>query len=194
MPTTPTSDSAPTVACRCQPVPRLTVVPGGNQPPGERIRVAKAEPCPDCAEQAAADAGGWQDEPAAGPPAERLLLWSEQLLEAHGPQIAGRWARAVAMLARQALETVLAERYATALPAARSAAVGHPAGSSLPPRGDRPVGDELLTARVDHTWRTLSRACAQPDETAPGPAQLRRWVDSVHAIVAALDTAAPSSP
>lgn len=185
-PTTPTEDPEdPATVCHCQQVPRLTVVPGGSSPPDRRIRIARTAPCPRCATP---------EEPAAAPTTERLLLWAEQLLEAHGPRIAGRWARAAAMLSRQALESILAARGATVFPAAHPAVVGHPAGSSLPVAVDRSLGDELLTARVDHTWRTLSRACAQPDETAPTAAQLRRWLDSVHAIDAALATVPTPDP
>jgi hypothetical protein len=179
----PPSDST----CACRQVPRLTLVPGGDDTP-RRVRVETGEPelCPRCAADEA-DPGGAEME---GPSAAQVLLWADQLLAAHGPGIAGRWARTVAMLSRQALETILAERCAGVLPAARSAVIGHPAGSSMAPRFDQVTIDELLTARIDHTWRTLSRACAQPDETAPNAEQLRRWLDSVRAIGIAISTVA----
>jgi hypothetical protein len=182
---TPPSDST----CACRQIPRLTLVPGGDETP-RRVRVETREPelCARCAAQGSSDPGSAGE--LAGPSAGQVLLWADQLLDAHGPGIAGRWARTVAMLSRQALETILAERCAAALPAARSAAMGHPAGSSMAPTVGQVAIDELLIARIDHTWRTLSRACGQPDETAPSVEQLHRWLDSVRAIGIALGAAA----
>jgi hypothetical protein len=104
-------------------------------------------------------------------PAETLSM-ADRLLDRTDAATAGLWPRAAALLARQALEEALDERWRKKGPAL-----------------DRVttlcqliclqeyLDDEALAASVRQTWVELSEACHHhPYELAPTMAELRRWI------------------
>jgi hypothetical protein len=106
-----------------------------------------------------------------------LLAEARRLLHRATPETRGRWPRAAALLARQALETAVAEHgRARNLPLADCSAraqflylreTGHP-------------HQRDLTARAYHAWTALSRACHHHAyELAPTAAELEGWMGVV---------------
>lgn len=114
-----------------------------------------------------------------------LLAEARRLLHRTSPETRGLWPRAAALLARQALETALAD-YGRArnLPLEDCSAraqflylreTGHPKQRDL-------------TARAYHAWTALSGACHHHAyELAPTAAELERWMGVVGEWVAATE-------
>ena len=119
-----------------------------------------------------------------------LVKYARDLLQRAEPTTAGIWPRASALLARQALEEVLADLWRFRAPGlerlprrAQLLCVRH----CLPGTGDLP-------ARTQYAWSGLSRACHQhPYELPPTMAELAGWVDVVEELRNAVGTSAKRS-
>ena len=98
---------------------------------------------------------------------------STALLRRAEPSTAGLWPRASALLARQALEAVLADLWNVRAPGLERCPMRAQllcVEACLPKRGD-------LAARVRYAWAGLSRACHQhPYELPPTLSELTAWV------------------
>jgi hypothetical protein len=104
--------------------------------------------------------------------AAETLAIAERLLDRANAKTAGLWPRAAAVLAGQALEQGLDDRW-------------RPSGlplEHLPPKAEliylrEYLEDERLAASVRHAWNELSEACHHhPYELAPTAAELRQWI------------------
>jgi hypothetical protein len=117
--------------------------------------------------------------------AATLIRYARDLLRRVEPSTAGLWPRASALLARQALEAVLADLWRLRAPGvercparAQLLCVAH----CLPGSGDLPE-------RARYAWSGLSRACHQhPYELPPTVAELEGWVAIVEELRAAVLT------
>ena len=99
------------------------------------------------------------------------------------PATAGWWPRASALLARQALETTLAELWRVRAPGVEQCSMRAQllcVDGCLPDAGD-------LAARVRYAWAGLSRACHQhPYELPPTMSELAGWVAVVEELRVAI--------
>lgn len=94
--------------------------------------------------------------------------------------LAGVWPRAVALLARQALERGLDDLWGALAPRVR----GVSRHAQLVCLGAF-VSDAELVSDVRHAWHGLSRACHhQAYELSPTAGELTHWLDAVDRLVA----------
>ena len=94
--------------------------------------------------------------------------------------LAGIWPRAVALMARQALEQGLDDLWGAVAPRVREAS----RHAQLLCLGAF-VADEELVGGVRHAWHGLSRACHHHAyELPPTAAELERWLDAVERFLA----------
>jgi hypothetical protein len=104
-----------------------------------------------------------------------LLTWAEEVLHARTGVLAGCWARAVAILGRQALEALLRELWA-----ARNLSLDGCSTRAQLLCLRAYLDDPDLAAEIDHTWSALSNACHHhPYELAPTSQELARWLKAV---------------
>ena len=108
-----------------------------------------------------------------------LVDMADEILHAHVSAWGGAWARAVALLTRQALEGALDELWAAR-------------GVNLSPISAHAqliclrayLEDDALAAEVRYAWGALSRACHHhPYELAPTADELARWAVTVRALI-----------
>lgn len=111
-------------------------------------------------------------------PAE-LVEMADAILRDHASTWAGAWARAAALLTRQALEGALEELWAVrGVDLSRVSALAQ----LLCLRAY--LDDDALAAEVRYAWGALSRACHHhPYELAPTAEELARWAITVGALV-----------
>jgi hypothetical protein len=106
---------------------------------------------------------------------------ARQLLDRASPETAGLWARAAALLGRQALEIAVDDYWS-----ARKIPL-----SSCPTLQQliclrEYVHDADLAGRVHHAWNALSRACHHhPYELPPSASELDSWLEAVERWAAA---------
>jgi hypothetical protein len=107
-------------------------------------------------------------------PADTLAI-AKRLLERRNARTTGVWPRAVALLARQALEQSLDDFW-------------RERGIAIARLGTRPqliclsayVADAALAASVSHAWSSLTRACHHHAyEGASSADELRGWLEAV---------------
>ena len=108
-----------------------------------------------------------------------LVNMADAVLRAHGSAWGGSWARAVALLTRQALEGALDELW-------------NERGVNLSPVSAQAqliclrayLDDDTLAAEVRYAWGALSRACHHhPYELGPTADELARWVVTLRALI-----------
>ena len=113
---------------------------------------------------------------------EQLVLYTRDLLGRTDPDVAGLWQRAIAFLARQALEIAVARSLSSR---ARGAEVCSARAQLLC------LPEYISTATALEAavlWASLSRACHQhPYELAPTWDELAGWVDRVESLVEQLN-------
>jgi cytochrome c5 len=106
-----------------------------------------------------------------------LLSEARALTAQHDPRLAGAWQRAVALLARQALETAVAETLRTRAPGAERVS----ARAQLLCLPTYAPTEPAHHAR--YLWSALSRACHHhPYELAPTVAELNAWIEGVERV------------
>lgn len=115
----------------------------------------------------------------ATPVPDDLVDLADAVLHDHARAWGGSWARAAALLARQALEGALDELW-------------DERGVDLSAVSARAqllclrayLKDDTLAAEVRYAWGALSRGCHHhPYELAPTADELARWIATVHALV-----------
>jgi len=115
--------------------------------------------------------------------AKQLLSYAYSVLEDPPAVLVGRWPRAVALLARQALETSLAELWVK-----RDAKVGWATERSQLLCLSGVLGDRRRSADATLAWNSLSAACHQhPYDLPPTASELAAWVDIVDDLRRAVD-------
>jgi hypothetical protein len=118
--------------------------------------------------------------------AAELLAVARAMVRQPRPSTAGSWARAAALLGRQALEAALGDLWSRkhtgiGMASMRSQLLCLPAFLS----------DAELAGQVSHGWAALSRACHQhPYELAPTAEELERWLDVTEALLRAIEVRA----
>lgn len=114
-----------------------------------------------------------------------LVDMADGVLHDHASAWGGSWARAVALLTRQALEGALEELWAAR-------------GVDLSPVSAHAqliclrayLNDDILAADIRYAWGALSRACHHhPYELAPTAEELARWAFTVRALVVRIQAA-----
>jgi hypothetical protein len=112
-----------------------------------------------------------------------LLAHAYVVLEDPPRVLEGRWPRAVALLARQALETSLTDLWHK-----RGVKMGW-ATERAQLLCVRPVlGDARLAADATLAWNSLSRAChAHPYDLPPTAVELGGWLEAVDQLRRAVD-------
>jgi len=114
-----------------------------------------------------------------------LLALADDVLRDHATAWGGSWARAVALLTRQALEAALEELWRSR----RVDLSGVSARAQLVCLGPY-LDDDTLAAEVRYAWGALSRACHHhPYELAPTAEELARWLATVRALLQRIRTA-----
>lgn len=117
--------------------------------------------------------------------AEEMVAMADAFLHDQASSWGGPWARAVAFLARQALEEALEELWRVR-------------GVDLSAVSTRAqllclrayLDDDTLAAEVAYTWGALSRACHHhPYELTPTAEELSRWVTTTRALIRRIRTA-----
>jgi hypothetical protein len=108
-----------------------------------------------------------------GPDPRELLEAADNLLARPPDSMAGRWPRAVALLARQAVEGSLFDFWREI----------HPGVEAAPMRAQllvlRSEVTANLAAEAEYAWAALSRACHHhPYELVPTAEELGRWLDA----------------
>jgi hypothetical protein len=118
-----------------------------------------------------------------GPNSMQFLLQARALMrapEAGHADLGGTWPRAVALLARQALEQGLDDFWGARAPRVREAS-RHAQMLCL----GAYLQDDGVVSGVRYAWHGLSRACHhQVYELPPTATELERWLDAVDALVA----------
>lgn len=110
--------------------------------------------------------------------ARSTLKQARKFLEYYDPATAGMWPRAVALLARQALEECVRNFWQATAPAV----CGCSTRAQLLSLTEY-VEDEI-SEEARHTWNALSRACHHhPYEMAPTSEELARWLTSAASVV-----------
>ena len=113
-----------------------------------------------------------------------LLAEADRLLSTVVPGTRGRWPRACAWLSRLALEQALDEYWSRVLPEAVNCGV-RPQLLMLPQ-----YAGASTSAQAAEAWYGLARATHHHAyDLAPTAAELRRWHDLVHAVIAELTAA-----
>ena len=108
-----------------------------------------------------------------------LVNMADAVLRAHGSAWGGSWARAVALLTRQALEGALDDLW-TVRGVDLSPVSAHAQLICLRAYLD----DDALAAEVRYAWGALSRACHHhPYELGPTADELARWVVTLRALI-----------
>ena len=105
-----------------------------------------------------------------------LLTAARQIQERPAAATAGLWPRAAALLARQALETALAELWeATPATHGLSRCTGRSQLACLPTYLDAPTARQIA-----YVWAALSEACHyHAYELAPTATELTGWIQDV---------------
>lgn len=107
------------------------------------------------------------------------------ILDGHESRWTASWARAVAFLARQALEDALDDLWRS-----RGLEMDRVSARAQLLCLGVYLKDDDLTASVRHAWGTLSRSCHHhPYELAPTADELRMWVQTARALVERVATA-----
>lgn len=106
--------------------------------------------------------------------ARSTLKQARKLLQYYDPATAGMWPRAVALLARQALEEGVGNFWLANAPAVSGCSTRAQLLSLTE------YVDEAVSEEARQIWNVLSRACHHhPYELAPTSAELERWIASV---------------
>ena len=114
-----------------------------------------------------------------------LVDMADGVLHDHASNWGGSWARAVALLTRQALEGALDQLW-TVRGVDLSPVSAHAQLICLRAYLD----DDTLAAEVRYAWAALSRACHHhPYELAPTAEELTRWDVTIRALVDHIRTA-----
>jgi hypothetical protein len=109
-----------------------------------------------------------------------LIALARTILDDHQAKWTPSWARATALLTRQALEDALDDLWR-----ARDLKMDRVSARAQLLCLSAYLKDDDLSAEVRHAWGTLSRACHHhPYELAPTSTELRRWIEAVGALVA----------
>jgi hypothetical protein len=121
--------------------------------------------------------------------AKALVRHAYAVLEDPPPALAGRWPRAVALLARQALEASLSELWSK-----RALKVGWATERAQLLCLPSVLSDRRLAADATLAWNALREAChAHPYDLPPTAGELAAWLESVDALRLAVD-AIPARP
>lgn len=115
----------------------------------------------------------------------RLLHSATQVLDRPDFPMNGAWPRAVAFLARQALEEALGEYWDRTLLGMRQTTYRTQLTCFRTVGNDRDLGEEVAVA-----WAFLTRACHHhPYELAPTASELENWLRTVERLVARIQSA-----
>lgn len=115
-----------------------------------------------------------------------LLVAARDLTRYADPSTGGRWPRAAALLARQALEAALDELWTVVAPG-----VEKTSGAAQLLCLREYLDDEELAERAAYAWSALSRACHHHVyELVPTVDELARWMDDVEAVAATVERVA----
>jgi hypothetical protein len=114
-----------------------------------------------------------------------LLASARDLMSRTDASTVGVWPRTAALLARQALEDAMAERWkADQSTAPMTRATMRSQLTCLPA-----YVDEAVARQIAFAYAALSGACHYHSyELAPTAAELTRWIDAVEALIAELAT------
>ena len=109
-----------------------------------------------------------------------MLVAAENLIARPDAKSAGLWSRAAALLARQALESVIARFWLT-----RADTAGLISASMRSQLACLPFYlDRMEAERAAYTWAALSNACHYHSyELAPTAPELIGWIESVRALM-----------
>lgn len=117
--------------------------------------------------------------------AGELLACARDLVDRSDEVTAGLWSRAAAFLARQALETAIADLWRAKIPAVAACSMRAQL-LALSTAADRPTA-----RRARHVYTTLSRACHhRAYELSPTADELRGWIDEIEHVIAVCAAAA----
>ena len=116
---------------------------------------------------------------------KQLLEHAYSLLDDPPRVLTGRWPRAAALLARQALEATLRQLWA-----ARHIRIGWASERAQLLSLPLVLGDRRLAADAALAWSSLSRACHQhPYDLSPTAGELAGWLDTCDELRRAVDDA-----
>lgn len=108
-----------------------------------------------------------------------LVVLATTILDGHEAKWTPSWARATALLTRQALEDALDDLWR-----GRNLEMDRVSARAQLLCLAAYLKDDDLTSEVRHAWGTLSRACHHhPYELAPTVAELRLWLNVTGALV-----------
>jgi len=137
--------------------------------------------------------------PAAGPArsnragvltSKELLAHAYTVLEDPPGALAGRWPRAVALLARQALEMSLTELWTK-----RALQVGWATERAQFLCLPQALADRRVVSDATLAWNALSEAChAHPYDLPPTAGELAAWLEAVDALRRAVDKVPARTP
>jgi hypothetical protein len=127
--------------------------------------------------------------PTAALTSKRLLEHAYAVLDDPPPVLVGRWPRAVALLARQALETTVDDFWR-----AREVRIGWASERAKLLCLPVALGNRRLAAEASLAWSGLSRAAHQhPYDLSPTAGELAAWLDTVDELRRAVDAHGPRS-
>lgn len=107
---------------------------------------------------------------------DELLRVARELCAHPGPDLAGRWPRAVAIITRAALEATIDEYWRGRVDGVADVMAGRAKMLCLPTY----LGDDDLAHDVYETWASLSNACHRHAyELDPTAVELERWIEHV---------------
>ena len=110
-----------------------------------------------------------------------VLADAEAMVSMSSERTSGLWPRAGAMLARQALEDAIEERYRRTVPGLERAS------ARVKLICLRTYAGESVAHEATQLWGELSRAChVHAYELSPTGAELDAWIDRVEQVVRAL--------
>jgi hypothetical protein len=110
---------------------------------------------------------------------QELVALATTILDDHESRWTASWARAVALLTRQALEDALDDLWC-----ARNLVMDRVSTRAQLLCLAAYLKDDDLTSEVRHAWGTLSRACHHhPYELAPTATELRLWINTTKHLV-----------
>ena len=113
---------------------------------------------------------------------EELLQVARTLCRRPDPNLAGRWPRASALLARQALEQALDDYWQLRRPEVARVQAQHPKLLCLPTYLDSPAARTAA-----QTWVALSHACHHHAyDLSPTAEELDSWFDDVEEVLGVL--------
>lgn len=111
--------------------------------------------------------------------ARELLAFARSMIERPARTTAGVWARAAALLARQALEVALKTYWS-----AKSSGTEDVSMRAQLLCLEAMIGDDDIARRAHGTWGALSRACHyHAYELAPTREELLVWCEDVQAVI-----------